>query len=88
MRGTAQSFIAGNLSELTARRYLGNSLGLYRRLRELCKDGRSTTAIGLANAADLDVRWVREWCAQQAAMGFLELMDGEGQSDADLKWPV
>jgi hypothetical protein len=45
--------------------YIGDKLGLYAALRELCADGKSTTATVLANKLELSTRWVREWMAQQ-----------------------
>eukprot|EP00930_Biecheleria_cincta_P040640 TRINITY_DN2783_c0_g1_i3.p1 TRINITY_DN2783_c0_g1~~TRINITY_DN2783_c0_g1_i3.p1 ORF type:complete len:463 (-),score=74.56 TRINITY_DN2783_c0_g1_i3:114-1439(-) len=67
--------------------YLGDRLGLYQALRDLCasKDS-STTALQLADRCGLQVRWVREWCAQQASMGVLQLLDGEGDDDASLRY--
>jgi hypothetical protein len=49
--------------------YLGDRLGLYRALSER---GPSTSA-ELAEALELDERYVREWLEQQAATGILEV---------------
>jgi len=40
----------------------------------------------LASKKGLSVRWVREWCAQQASMGVLQLLDGDGDDDASLRY--
>jgi len=57
--------------------YLGDRLNLYSKLREL---NASTTAAELASETGLHVRWVSEWCAQQASMGILELLPGPDDS--------
>lgn len=46
---------------------LGHKLGLYATLKSL---GQSSSS-GLAAAAGLSERWVREWLYQQAAAGFI-----------------
>lgn len=46
---------------------LGHKLGLYSTLKRI---GPSTSS-GLASAAGLSERWVREWLYQQAAAGFV-----------------
>jgi len=61
--------------------FVGDKLGLYAALREM--DG-PCTAEDLAKATSLNVRWLREWLAQQAALGVVVLLDGDGDSDADL----
>eukprot|EP00965_Chrysotila_dentata_P165857 5476217-Pleurochrysis_carterae.AAC.2 len=54
-------------------------------MKHLCeKKDSGFTVIDLAASTGLHVRWLREWCAQQAAMGVLVLLDGEGDDDADL----
>lgn len=49
---------------------LGDRLGLYRALAE-----RPSTAPELAKAADVDARYAREWCEQQATAGLLTVDD-------------
>src|SRR5690349_24137599 len=49
---------------------LGERLGLYRALA-----AGPTTAPDLAAGADLDARYTREWCEQQAAAGLLSVDD-------------
>ena len=70
--------------------FIGDHLGLYAALRDLCAadpdgDG-ATTAIALAAHTSLDRRWLREWLAQQASLGVLVLLDGDGDGDADLRY--
>jgi 2-polyprenyl-3-methyl-5-hydroxy-6-metoxy-1,4-benzoquinol methylase len=50
---------------------LGERLGLYRALA----DQGPATAAELAEAADVDVRYAREWCEQQAAADLLAVDD-------------
>ena len=80
--------------------YVGDRLELYATLRSLCHDNdgdddtntvgtsprytRGVTALELAQETGLHVRWLREWLAQQAAMGVLKLLPGTGDTDADL----
>ena len=52
--------------------YLGDELGLYRSLAE----HGPTDSEGLASAAGLDERWVREWLHNQAAARLIEHRDG------------
>lgn len=59
--------------------YLGDRLGLYVALREL----GATTPAKLAAKTALNPRWLREWLAQQAAMGILSLQDEETFEFAD-----
>jgi len=90
--------------------YLGDRLGLYAALRNLCQPGGTVTGGGgaidaimgtpdivgprvdgvtaqdLASAKGLNVRWIREWMAQQAAMGILTLLEGEGDDDLSLRY--
>jgi len=65
--------------------YVGDRLELYTTLREMCREpGSSVTAISLAKETGLNQRWLREWLAQQAAMGVLLLLPGTGDKDSDL----
>ena len=67
--------------------YVGDRLDLYRTLRTLCSSSDTTsgvTAVELATETGLHVRWLREWLAQQAAMGALLLLPGTGDTDQDL----
>jgi 2-polyprenyl-3-methyl-5-hydroxy-6-metoxy-1,4-benzoquinol methylase len=66
-----------------AQLFVGDRLGLYTLLRDT---RGSTTAIDLAAATGLSQRWLREWLAQQAAMGVLELEEGVGESDSSLHY--
>eukprot|EP00977_Amphora_coffeiformis_P013210 scaffold3408_cov129-Amphora_coffeaeformis.AAC.5 len=67
--------------------YIGDRLKLYSVLREACaKPGSFITAIELAEQTGLHQRWLREWLAQQAAMGVLKLLPGSGNDDADLQY--
>ena len=69
----------------SAMMYVGDRLEIYAALRELCREpGSSVTAITLARETGLNQRWLREWLAQQAAMGVLTLLPGTGDDDADL----
>jgi ubiquinone/menaquinone biosynthesis C-methylase UbiE len=52
----------------TALMFVGDGLGLYERMREL----GPATSTGLAEAAGLSERWVREWLYQQACNGQIE----------------
>ena len=47
---------------------------------------RSVTAVQLAQETGYNQRWLREWLAQQAAMGVLTLLPGDGNDDSDLKY--
>jgi len=72
VKGKVWSCIGGAMQ--SAQLYLGDRLKLYTALRDLCSNGTScTTARALAEKTELSERWVTEWCAQQAAMGILEL---------------
>ena len=51
--------------------YMGDRLGLYEHLRKL----GSATSTELAEAADTDERYTREWLEQQAVSGVLEVAD-------------
>lgn len=70
-----------------AQLYIGDRLKLYSTLREACaKPGSSVTSIELAEMTGYNQRWLREWLAQQAAMGVLSLLPGNGDDDADLHY--
>jgi 2-polyprenyl-3-methyl-5-hydroxy-6-metoxy-1,4-benzoquinol methylase len=67
--------------------YIGDKLELYKTLREMCGEpGSSVTAIDLAEKTGFHQRWLREWLAQQAAMGVLTLLPGTGDDDASLHY--
>ena len=67
--------------------YIGDKLGLYTTLRECCQDnGSSITAVQLAKLSGFNQRWLREWLAQQAAMGILVLLPGDGNDDDSLHY--
>ena len=67
--------------------YIGDHLGIYTVLRECCAaPGSSVTARGLSQKTGFHQRWLREWLAQQAAMGVLKLLPGSGNDDADLRY--
>lgn len=67
--------------------YVGDHLKLYDELKRLCaKDNAYTTAVELAETTGLNQRWLREWLAQQAAMGVLTLLPGSGDSDEELHY--
>ncbi|KAJ8604003.1 hypothetical protein CTAYLR_003341 [Chrysophaeum taylorii] len=67
--------------------YIGDRLHLYATLWELCKPpGASCTVLDVAAKTRLNARWLREWLAQQAAMGVLVLEEGDGDGDADLRY--
>lgn len=57
--------------------YLGERLGLYRALA----DSGPVTAPGLAEAAGVDARYVREWLEQQTVSGLLEVLDADVPAD-------
>lgn len=61
--------IGGALS--ASQLYLGDRLGLYSVLVEM----GTTTSAELAKKTSLNERWIREWLAQQAAMGVVVLED-------------
>lgn len=64
--------------------YIGDRLKLYETLRVMCqKDGSYVTAIQLAQDTGLNQRWLREWMAQQAALGVLILKPDPNNSDDD-----
>ena len=70
-----------------AQLYIGDRLELYAVLRKACEEPESSvTAIELADLTGLNQRWLREWLAQQASMGILKLLPGEGNDDADLHY--
>jgi SAM-dependent methyltransferase len=76
---------AMNASQL----YIGDRLGLYETMASLCRpenDQSSFTAVQLADETGLNVRWLREWLAQQAAMGVLILLPGVGDDDDSLRY--
>lgn len=67
--------------------YVGDRLQLYSTLRQACSEpGSSVTAIELAELTGYKQRWLREWLAQQAAMGILTLLPGTGNDDAELHY--
>lgn len=66
--------ISGAMS--AAQLYIGDRLGLYAALKELCDDGRTASAADLAAKTKLNQRWLREWMAQQAAAGVLVITSG------------
>jgi SAM-dependent methyltransferase len=73
---------AMNASQL----YIGDRLGLYETLRSLCQETKSVTAGQLAEETGYNLRWLREWLAQQAAMGVLLLLPGVGDDDDSLQY--
>ena len=83
-RGLVWGSIAGAMT--AAQIYIGDHLGLYAACRELSSVGRSWTVIELAEKTGCKVRWLREWCAQQAASGILVLEDGLGDDDKSLRY--
>jgi 2-polyprenyl-3-methyl-5-hydroxy-6-metoxy-1,4-benzoquinol methylase len=72
--------------------YAGDHLRIYSALRVLCAASSSSssssyaTAVSLAEATGYDRRWLREWLAQQAAMGILRLLPGDGDDDESLHY--
>lgn len=67
--------------------YIGDRLKLYEALRECCAaEGSSVTAVELSQITGLNQRWIREWLAQQAAMGILVLLPGDGDNDESLEY--
>ena len=68
--------------------YTGDRLGLYAVLREACNESPESfvTAVTLAKLTGLNQRWLREWLANQAAMGVLKLLPGDGNDDNDLHY--
>ncbi len=58
--------------------YLGVRLGLY---ETLASEGASTP-IELAQRADIDARYAREWLEQQAVAGYLRVIDPTAAADA------
>ena len=67
--------------------YIGDKLDLYATLRECCQtEGSSVTAVDLATISGFNQRWLREWLAQQAAMGVLQLLPGQGDDDESLHY--
>ncbi len=67
--------------------YIGDKLDLYTTLRGCCQeDGSSVTAVQLAKVSGFNQRWLREWLAQQAAMGVLQLLPGQGDDDESLHY--
>ncbi|KAJ8612811.1 hypothetical protein CTAYLR_002019 [Chrysophaeum taylorii] len=81
----AQNMVWGAISGAMAasQLYVGDRLDLYSALREL---GGKTTALELASKTKLNVRWLREWLAQQASFGVLTLAPGRGDEDANLAY--
>jgi len=77
--------IGGSLQ--AAMLYAGDKLDLYSTLRSMCQEPRSSvTAIELAKETGYNQRWLREWLAQQASMGILQLLPGTGSDDASLQY--
>ena len=69
--------------------YIGDKLGLYKHLMEGCHEpGSSMTATQLAKITGFNQRWLREWLAQQAAMGVLQLLPGTGDDDDSLQYRI
>jgi 2-polyprenyl-3-methyl-5-hydroxy-6-metoxy-1,4-benzoquinol methylase len=70
--------------------YIGDKLDLYAVLRGCCGSGDKSyvTAVQLAEQTGLNQRWLREWLAQQAAMGVLLLLPGEGDDDESLHYRI
>lgn len=67
--------------------YIGDRLKLYESLRDACAEpGSSVSAVELAGLTGFHQRWLREWLAQQAAMGVLTLLPGTGDGDDDLRY--
>ena len=67
--------------------YIGDKLDLYATLRGCCEmEGSSVTAVDLAKISGFNQRWLREWLAQQAAMGVLQLLPGQGDDDESLHY--
>lgn len=64
--------------------YIGDRLGLYQAIAKRCEQQHSVNALQLANDTGFNQRWLREWLAQQAAMGVLILQPGTGDDDATL----
>lgn len=75
--------ISGALS--AAQIYAGDQLDLYRILHEDFS-GKPFTAIALAEHTGFHRRWLREWLAQQAALGLLQLLPGTGDDDGSLEY--
>lgn len=64
--------------------YMGDRLGLYRALA----DGNPATAVQLADRADIDSRYAREWLEQQAVTGILDVEDpGAPESEMRFRLP-
>lgn len=65
--------------------YIGDRLELYSTLRRLCATpGSSVTATVLAQETGLHQRWLREWLAQQASMGILQLLPADNNHVTDV----
>lgn len=58
--------------------HLGRTLGLY----DLLADVGPMTPVQLAEKADIDARYAREWLEQQAVAGFVNLHGGAADADA------
>ena len=59
--------------------YIGKRLKLYHTLRELSAEPTSSfTTMDVVRKTGFHKRWIREWLAQQAAMGVLTLLEGSG----------
>ena len=67
-----------------AQLYVGDRLGLYCLIKS--EPGSCITAVRLAETSGLSQRWLREWLAQQAAMGVLQLQDGASEDDNALSY--
>jgi 2-polyprenyl-3-methyl-5-hydroxy-6-metoxy-1,4-benzoquinol methylase len=80
----AQALVGQALSGAmqAAQLYVGDRLGLYAVIG--AEPHGTTTAVRLAGLTGLSQRWLREWLAQQAAMGVLELVEGTEEDDAAL----
>ena len=86
VRALVSQAIAGAMGAVQL--YLGDKLELYATLRALCgaDAARYVTVADLAAASGLDARWLREWCAQQAAMGILLLAAGGAPGEGPLRF--
>lgn len=66
--------------------YIGDRLGLYKTIASCCGEHDSVTSVQLADLTGFNQRWLREWLAQQAAMGVLILLPGAGNDDESLHY--
>jgi 2-polyprenyl-3-methyl-5-hydroxy-6-metoxy-1,4-benzoquinol methylase len=82
----AQALVSRSLSGAmqAAQLFVGDRLGLYAIIR--AESNSTVTAVRLAALTSLSQRWLREWLAQQAAMGVLQLEEGVGEDDSALHY--